>query len=341
MTVKVSVVVPARNEESSIAALLDSLLRQSRPAAEIIVVDAGSVDRTAQSVREYRSAAIPVRLITIGPAFPGIARNAGVAAAAWDYIAFTDAGIQLGEHWLEKLCAALDPDRNSIALPSCDVVFGSYEPVISTFLDQSMATAYVPASSKEPGKEIRGPVIASCLIRRSVIDAAGGFAPYRAAEDLIFFESIRRKEWKVAYAPAAIAHWRMASGWTSTYRRFTLYSYHNLIAGRARHWHRGVALYYALAAPFLILGWVNRSAWLAVPVFGACGRVGLTLWRKRKEHWGAAFNPLRWITVGVVLLLLDAATVSGAVRWAWASLRGSLPGPFQAHSEKSRGATPA
>lgn len=340
MTVNVSVVVPAKNEEASIAALLDSLLRQSRPAREIIVVDAGSVDRTAQIVREYRSAAIPVRLIAIGPAFPGIARNVGVEAAASEYIAFTDAGIQLGEHWLEKLCAALDQDRNSIA-PHFDVVFGSYEPVISTFLDQCTATAYVPARSEEPGKEIRGPVIASCLIRRSVIDAAGGFTPYRAAEDLIFFERIRRREWSVAYAPAAVAHWEMASGWTSTYRRFTLYSYHNLIAGRARYWHHGVARFYALAVPFLILGCVNRSAWLAVPLFGACGRVVLTLWRKRKEHWGAAFNPLRWITVGVVLLLLDAATFSGAAGWAWDRLRGRLPGPLQANSEKSHEATPA
>jgi hypothetical protein len=42
-----------------------------------------------------------------------------------------------------------------------------------------------------------------------------------------------------------------------------------------------------------------------------------------------------------VLLLLDAATFSGAVRWASDRLRGRLPGPLQANSEKRHEATPA
>ena len=95
MTVKVSVVVPARDEQSTIRALLDSLLQQTCPAAEIIVVDAGSVDRTAEIVREYHAATVPIRLLILGPAFPGTARNAGVETAVSEHIAFTDAGIQV------------------------------------------------------------------------------------------------------------------------------------------------------------------------------------------------------------------------------------------------------
>jgi glycosyltransferase involved in cell wall biosynthesis len=345
------VVVPARNEETTITALLDSLSKQTRPPQEIVVVDAGSVDRTAQIVREYRVAgtqlqetraapAIPVRLLSMGPAFPGIARNAGAGAAVSEYIAFTDAGIQLDPHWLENLCAALSPIPSAIA-PRPDVIFGNYEPVLSNFFDRCAATAYVPARVGKPGHEIRGPVIASCLMRRSIVVAVGGFPRYRASEDLIFLETIQQRGWGIAYAPAAVAHWEMAASWRSTYRRFTLYSYHNLIAHRGKYWHHGVARFYLVAAPFLILGCVSRTVWLAVPILGACARAGVTIWRKRKENWGGAFNPLRWIVVGLLLLLLDAATFSGALWWAWDRLRGRLPVSTPSDGETSHEATPA
>ena len=352
MTVNVSVVVPARDEQATIAALLDSLLEQTWPAAEIVVVDAGSLDRTAQIVRDYsrefapesarefapefapesagestresRAGATAIRLLALGPAFPGIARNAGVEAASSEHIAFTDAGIQLDRQWMERLCAPL-LRASEAGAPPPDVVFGSYEPVTASFFGGCAATAYVPARSAEKGQEIRGPVIVSCLLRKAVFKAAGGFPPYRAAEDLMFLDKIRDRGWIVAYAPQAIAHWELAPGWRSTFRRFRLYSYHNLVAGRGRYWHQGVARWYALAMPFLILGCVRRTAWLAVPLAGACGRIALTIWRKRKENWGSSFNPLRWIGVGLMLLTLDAATFLGAVWWAWDKLRGRLP----------------
>ncbi len=328
MSVRVSVVIPARDEQDSIAPLLDSLLEQTWPAAEIVVVDAGSLDGTAQMVREYRPkcsfAAVPIRLLALGPAYPGIARNAGVEAAVSAHIAFTDAGIRVDRQWLERLCAPLQQAQQAAAAPP-DVVFGSYEPVITTFFAQCAATAYVPARSPDKGKEIRGPFIASCLLRKSAFEASGGFPPYRAAEDLMFFDKIRDRNWTTAYAPHAIARWEMASGWLSTFRRFRLYSYHNLVAGRGGYWHRGVARWYTLAMPFVILGCVQPAGWLAVPLLGAGARIAITIWRKRKENWGCPLNPLHWIGVGLVLITLDAATFWGAAWWAWDKLRGRLP----------------
>jgi hypothetical protein len=131
--------------------------------------------------------------------------NAGAKEAASEYIAFTDAGIRLDPYWLESLCAAFNPAPGAIA-PRPDIVFGSYEPVLSKFFHRCAATAYVPARSGKPGQEIRGPVIASCLMRRSIVGAAGGFPPYRASEDLIFLETIQQRRWSIAYAPATVAH---------------------------------------------------------------------------------------------------------------------------------------
>jgi cellulose synthase/poly-beta-1,6-N-acetylglucosamine synthase-like glycosyltransferase len=47
----------------------------------------------------------------------------GIAAASYDWIALTDAGIRLEPSWLEHLVAAVDCD------PSVAVVFGNYEPI--------------------------------------------------------------------------------------------------------------------------------------------------------------------------------------------------------------------
>jgi glycosyltransferase involved in cell wall biosynthesis len=50
---KISVVIPAYNAEKHIARAIDSVLAQTRPADEIIVVDDGSTDATAEVVRSY------------------------------------------------------------------------------------------------------------------------------------------------------------------------------------------------------------------------------------------------------------------------------------------------
>jgi glycosyltransferase involved in cell wall biosynthesis len=86
MTMSVAVVIPVYNGASSIRKTLDSVLGQTRPADEIIVVDDGSSDGTSEIVREY-----PARLIQQANGGPSAARNHGVAEASSEWIAFLDA----------------------------------------------------------------------------------------------------------------------------------------------------------------------------------------------------------------------------------------------------------
>ena len=60
---KVSVIVPVRDEEDSIRELLDSLLAQTRPPDEIVITDGGSVDATPQIIEDYKQRGAPVHLI--------------------------------------------------------------------------------------------------------------------------------------------------------------------------------------------------------------------------------------------------------------------------------------
>lgn len=95
--ISVSVVIPAYNCENYIRRAIDSVLMQTRPADQIIVIDDGSKDKTADIVRTYGDKVILIQQENAGVS---IARNAGIAAATGDWIAFLDAD----DEWLaEKL----------------------------------------------------------------------------------------------------------------------------------------------------------------------------------------------------------------------------------------------
>lgn len=91
----VSLVIPVRNEEQSLPSLIESIKQQTFEPAEIIIVDGGSVDGTVRVAKEIAGRDPRFRVVEAGPATPERGRNVGVAAARYDWIAFTDAGIRL------------------------------------------------------------------------------------------------------------------------------------------------------------------------------------------------------------------------------------------------------
>ncbi|RKY08906.1 MAG: hypothetical protein DRP66_03450 [Planctomycetota bacterium] len=145
----VSVVIPAYNAQRYVGRAIDSALAQTRRPDEIIVVDDGSTDNTAEVIRSYGS-----KVCFIGQENGGasVARNTGIEAARSEWIAFLDAD----DEWLpEKLQLQIEhlmrnpdlkwscgnyytsspdkqerrltftPDRYADLL-TCDEVFGNY-----------------------------------------------------------------------------------------------------------------------------------------------------------------------------------------------------------------------
>lgn len=83
-----SVVIPAYNAGATLTRTLDSVLAQTWPAHEIIVVDDGSSDNTEEVVAAYGDRVTYLRQKNAGPS---TARNRGVEAASGEWIAFLDA----------------------------------------------------------------------------------------------------------------------------------------------------------------------------------------------------------------------------------------------------------
>ncbi|MDX2446797.1 MAG: glycosyltransferase [Desulfobacterales bacterium] len=93
---KVSILIPARNEEHNLKALLDSLLNQDYSNYEIVVLDDNSTDGTADILREYERNYSKVRIMRGKPLPPGwlgkhFACQQLLESATGDYLLFTDA----------------------------------------------------------------------------------------------------------------------------------------------------------------------------------------------------------------------------------------------------------
>jgi glycosyltransferase involved in cell wall biosynthesis len=96
----VSVVIPVYNRERTIGRAIESVLAQSRPPAEILVVDDGSTDGTAEAVTAYGDR---VRYVYQPNAGASAARNQGVTHAAAPWVAFLDSD----DHWLDGHLAGM------------------------------------------------------------------------------------------------------------------------------------------------------------------------------------------------------------------------------------------
>jgi glycosyltransferase involved in cell wall biosynthesis len=111
----VTVVIPAYNAERHIGEAVESALAQTYRPVEIVVVDDGSTDATAETVRSFGPR---VRFATQTNAGAGAARNRGVAMATGRYIAFLDADDWWPAEKLVRQVEILEKD------PGCDLLFG-------------------------------------------------------------------------------------------------------------------------------------------------------------------------------------------------------------------------
>jgi hypothetical protein len=132
--VRISAIVPAYNVERYVGAALDSLLDQSAPFHEIIVVDDGSTDGTGAIVEQYRGHPA-VRIVHVANGGQGRARNLALAMASGDYVYFFDADDLLRRDFVASMQALLG------ARPEVDIVYFSGQ----SFVDAGCDAGYLPA----------------------------------------------------------------------------------------------------------------------------------------------------------------------------------------------------
>jgi glycosyltransferase involved in cell wall biosynthesis len=165
----VSAIIPVHNGAAHLADGLRSILAQTRPPDEIIVVDDGSTDGSAALAKQVAPLATVITQAQQGPA---LARNTGVAAARHEFIALLDHDDLWPAERTERLLAA------AAANPAAGIICGRTEMAAASpgvTLDQRMLRAN--------GTNIPF-LFSSELVRRTVWTELGGMDPGRDhAED--------------------------------------------------------------------------------------------------------------------------------------------------------------
>lgn len=110
----VTIVVPLYNKGKFIERALNSVLGQSFPSMEIIVVDDGSTDEGPEKVLAFTDSRI--RLVKQENAGPGGARNKGLSLARGKYVAFLDADDEYLPSFLEAGISSLEKEENDISI---------------------------------------------------------------------------------------------------------------------------------------------------------------------------------------------------------------------------------
>ena len=104
---KFSVIVPVYNRENMIASVIDSVVSQSYSSWELLLIDDGSTDSTAEVCKRYAAQDERVRYFYKDNGGVSSARNFGIREANGDYIVFLDSDNSLMLDMLEKLNKAI------------------------------------------------------------------------------------------------------------------------------------------------------------------------------------------------------------------------------------------
>ena len=197
---KVTVYAAVLDEGGTIKQLLDSLLGQTRPPDEILIVDGGSTDGTVEIVKRVSERHPSVRLLLAPGTNIAEARNVGFENAAHDLIASIDGGCIARPVWLANLVAALKED--------VDVVAGVYVADSETTWDRVIEHFYYPDPTGIPQDWVN-PWASSILVRRKVWEAVGPIpANLYRSEDKWFNLEARQHGFHFAVARNAVVQWK-------------------------------------------------------------------------------------------------------------------------------------
>lgn len=201
---KISVVVCTHNGSRTIGQCLEELAKLDYPNYEVIVVDDGSTDITAEIVSRY-----DVKLIQTRNYGLSSARNTGANAASGEIVAYIDDDAWPDPHWLRYLALAFDS--------------GDYAGVGGPNIAPPSESGTADAVANAPG----GPIhvlltddvaehIPGCNMsfRKSALLAVGGFDPnFRVAgDDVDLCWRIQARGWTLGFTPAAMVwHHRRSS----------------------------------------------------------------------------------------------------------------------------------
>ncbi len=216
---RVSIVIPTYNRARLLREAVQSALAQTHTDREVIVVDDGSTDETADVTAEFGDAVRYLRQENAGVA---AARNHGASVATGDYLHFLDSDDILHPQAIARLLALME------AHPEAGMAYGQTSmgtpggPPSPLFVPDGTRPAGVCAGARELRRLLRRNYIhlGAALLRRSVWERIGGFNPafQSICEDWDVWVRAATAGGAVGYVPRVVLGYRLQpDGLTSHY----------------------------------------------------------------------------------------------------------------------------
>ncbi len=222
---RISIIIPTYNRAAYLEEAIQSVLAQTCEDWELIVVDDGSTDATAEVAAKYAGRITYKRQANAGAC---AARNLGLACASGEYVSFLDSDDRMLPNNLADLLAVLEQQ------PHVDVAYGWYYWMEADGSPSYRAGPHIrnvtrpspwPDASVSPsGTTMEGQVLpnllqeetmllGTALVRRSCVDAVGGFDPsVDFNEHWGFYLSLARAGYEFACCHEVVALLRLHEG---------------------------------------------------------------------------------------------------------------------------------
>jgi GT2 family glycosyltransferase len=207
--VTAAVVIPNRDGRRWIEGCLDSVLGQTRPPDEVVVVDNGSTDGSDA----LAAARDGVRVLALGRNLGfAAASNRGIAAVDADAVALVNTDVVLAADWLERVVAALGEGVGAVASKMVDLDRPELLYDAGDVLRRDGVCEQRGRFARDDGRfDTPGDVFAACagaaLYRRAAVEAVGGFDErfFLYLEDVDLGLRLRLAGWGCRWEPRAVA----------------------------------------------------------------------------------------------------------------------------------------
>ncbi len=202
----ISVVMPCYNSERYIAEAIGSVVNQTSQAAELIIVDDGSTDRSLEICQQISKKYVgQIKVYTQNNAGPYPARNLGLKYAGGDFIAFLDAD----DYWHKDFLTLL---LHEIKKNKVDIAYCGWQNVGK--VDQNRGNPYIPPAYEDT--DVVRSFLGNCpwpihaaLMKREIIEKIGGFSEryFTSLDYDLWIRSLSVTQ-KIARVPEVLAFYR-------------------------------------------------------------------------------------------------------------------------------------
>ncbi len=304
----VTIIIPAHNEEKYIEASVRSALNAEFPGQkEIIVVDDGSTDKTAEIV-----SGIPgVECISTPHTGKAPSLNMAIARAQGELIVIIDGDTEIRSDAL--LAMKEEVEKVNVAAATCPIVVKNRQTLILAWLHIEtiyssllrLVMAKVNANITTQGQ--------FGIFRKDALMAIGGFSIEGFAEDVDVTIRLIRAGYHVGFAEGTVGYTYMPEGF-----KYLLFQRIRWVRGMinilSRHVGMNSALIDVYTLPLMIFSYVQAV------IMGS-----FTIYQLFGGYWHYFASKGQFLNAQVLVFLLDWTSITGVIKWSLGVFTGSTP----------------